>query len=251
MHIDWWTLALQVVNFAVLVWLLQRFLYRPVMRVLDERRKETDRAVLAAEEARRAAEQEAAVYRDKAAALDEERQQVLETARAATEDERQRVLAEAKREAGQFLERERSTIAAERAQALRELKDQALTLTTTLCQALLRETVHGAMAAAFLERLDERLGVLAAGNGEGWRELLGDGGSAAVVTAPPLTSAEQARWRERLAERLGASCAISFASDDALIAGARIELPGGRLEASWQSALDRARNILINNAGNS
>ena len=36
MHIDWWTIALQTVNFVILVWLLQRFLYRPVLR--DDRR---------------------------------------------------------------------------------------------------------------------------------------------------------------------------------------------------------------------
>ena len=34
MRFDWWTLALQTVNFAVLVWLLHRFLYRPVLRMI-------------------------------------------------------------------------------------------------------------------------------------------------------------------------------------------------------------------------
>ena len=31
MRIDWWTLALQAVNVLILVWLLGRFLFRPVM----------------------------------------------------------------------------------------------------------------------------------------------------------------------------------------------------------------------------
>ena len=43
MHFDWSTLALQTVNFAILVWLLHRFLYRPVLRLLDARRTEIDK----------------------------------------------------------------------------------------------------------------------------------------------------------------------------------------------------------------
>ena len=37
MEIDWWTLAIQTVNFLVVVWLLSRFLYRPVRRMIEAR----------------------------------------------------------------------------------------------------------------------------------------------------------------------------------------------------------------------
>jgi F-type H+-transporting ATPase subunit b len=40
MALDGWTIALQTVNFAILVWLLHRFLYRPVLRVIDARKAE-------------------------------------------------------------------------------------------------------------------------------------------------------------------------------------------------------------------
>ena len=57
MHFDWSTWALQTVNFAILVWLLHRFLYRPVLRLLDARRAEIDKQYAEAHmaEARRAA----------------------------------------------------------------------------------------------------------------------------------------------------------------------------------------------------
>ena len=38
MRIDWTTLALQTVNVLVLVWLLARFLFRPVSTIIAERR---------------------------------------------------------------------------------------------------------------------------------------------------------------------------------------------------------------------
>ncbi|MFY9876825.1 MAG: ATPase, partial [Rhodomicrobium sp.] len=43
MHLDWWTIALQTINFAILVWLLNRFLYKPVLRVIDARKAEVHR----------------------------------------------------------------------------------------------------------------------------------------------------------------------------------------------------------------
>ena len=39
MRFDWTTLLLQTVNLLVLVWLLQRFLFRPVMAIIAERRR--------------------------------------------------------------------------------------------------------------------------------------------------------------------------------------------------------------------
>jgi len=40
MRIDGWTLALQAINFAILVWLLQRFLYKPVLRAASAQANE-------------------------------------------------------------------------------------------------------------------------------------------------------------------------------------------------------------------
>ena len=38
MQIDWITVAAQIVNFLVLVWILQRLLYRPVTRAMARRK---------------------------------------------------------------------------------------------------------------------------------------------------------------------------------------------------------------------
>jgi len=39
MLIDWFTVVAQVVNFLILVWLLKRFLYRPILNAIDAREK--------------------------------------------------------------------------------------------------------------------------------------------------------------------------------------------------------------------
>ena len=40
MSIDWITVAAQIANFLVLVWLLKRFLYRPILDGIDAREAE-------------------------------------------------------------------------------------------------------------------------------------------------------------------------------------------------------------------
>ena len=37
MLVDWFTVAAQVVNFVILVWLLKRFLYQPILHAIDAR----------------------------------------------------------------------------------------------------------------------------------------------------------------------------------------------------------------------
>lgn len=43
MHLDPWTLGLQAANFLVLVWLLHRFLYRPVLGIIAARQAAADK----------------------------------------------------------------------------------------------------------------------------------------------------------------------------------------------------------------
>ena len=60
MLIDWFTVGAQIVNFLVLVWLLRRYLYRPVLAAIDAREQElaARRDAAAADRARATKERE-------------------------------------------------------------------------------------------------------------------------------------------------------------------------------------------------
>ena len=68
MSIDWVTVAAQAVNFLVLVWLLKRFLYRPILDGIDARERDIEARVTAAATAKAEADAAAASH---AAALQE------------------------------------------------------------------------------------------------------------------------------------------------------------------------------------
>jgi F-type H+-transporting ATPase subunit b len=123
---DWVTIAAQIVNFLVLIWLLQRVLYRPLARALKAREEEVSRSLREAESARRTAETEAEAHRDALRDLEDERHARLEVA----EQEAAALRAEMTKEA-------RGEIAAQRAAWQEQLEDEK---------------------AAFLDRLRRRAG---------------------------------------------------------------------------------------------
>ena len=60
MQIDWWTLGLQTINFLIVIWLLSRFLYRPVRKIIEEREAADQAASDEAEQKLKEAEEKVA-----------------------------------------------------------------------------------------------------------------------------------------------------------------------------------------------
>jgi len=56
MLIDWFTVIAQAVNFLVLVWLLKRFLYKPILDAIDARERKISETIAEAKETKQAAE---------------------------------------------------------------------------------------------------------------------------------------------------------------------------------------------------
>jgi len=125
-QVDWVTVAAQVVNFLVLVWLLQRVLYRPLTRALKEREEEVHRSLREAATARETAETEAEAHRVALRALEDARHARL----AAAEEEAASLFAE-------MTEKARGELAERRAAWQAQLEDEK---------------------AAFLDRLRRRAG---------------------------------------------------------------------------------------------
>lgn len=98
MNIDWVTVIAMIVNFLVLVFLLHRFLYGPILRVIDEREQKITRREAEAAAKTRFAEAEAARFREKESALREQANEHLEKARVAAEAEQRQLIAAARRE---------------------------------------------------------------------------------------------------------------------------------------------------------
>ena len=98
MLIDWFTVGAQVLNFVILVWLLKRFLYRPVLDAIDAREARIAQQIAEATATQASALREQEDFKHRNEDFDAHREALLKQATVDAEAERQR-LAEAARQA--------------------------------------------------------------------------------------------------------------------------------------------------------
>ena len=236
MQIDWWTLGLQAINVLVLIWLLSRFLFRPVAAIVAARQA----AIAAALEEARAAAEAAAAQKEAAAAetarLAAARDEALQAAAREAAAEKTTLLAAARTEAGQARAAARDEIARLRQAETAAAADRAGRLAVEIAARLLTRLPERARAADFVDGLADAF----AGLPEASRSLIGaDGAPLRLRAAGALDEAALRRCRERLADALGRPVEIAVTVDPALIAGLEIETPHAIVRNSLRADLDR------------
>ncbi|MGO8866538.1 MAG: hypothetical protein ACLQME_08560 [Alphaproteobacteria bacterium] len=248
MRLDWWTIALQTVNFAVLVWLLHRFLYKPVLRMIDARKAEVQRQYDDAKATEDKAKAQLKAIEAERAGIAAEREAALKAAAAEAQEAAAARRTQAEREAQALLDGVRKTLAAERERALAEARRLAFDLGAEFARRLLAEVPMQLRAEAWIERIEQHLKTLPKPELDALTRQLADGRTLTVVTASPLPPAMTDTWRNRLSRPLGDGVTIVFDVNPELIAGAELHFPTAVLRFSWQSALAAVRSEVGGNA---
>lgn len=96
MLIDWFTVGAQALNFVILIWLMKRFLYKPVLRAIDAREKRIAAELAAADEKKAEALKERDAFRQKNEEFDRKRDELWNRTTEEAKDERRRLAEEAR-----------------------------------------------------------------------------------------------------------------------------------------------------------
>lgn len=99
MKINWFTVIAQVINFLVLVWLLKRFLYKPILKAIDEREKKIAAQIKDADDKKAAAIKEQDDFKKKNDDFDQQKKELMDKAVADTNAEKNKLLEAAKNDA--------------------------------------------------------------------------------------------------------------------------------------------------------
>ena len=137
--INWGLLIAQIFNVVLLVWLLTRFLYRPVLNMLNERTRRVQEGL---QDAERVKEQLARAKQDYDAELARARQEaaaLLGQAQERAKAQEQEIIAQARQEAERIRNEAREQAVQEREQLLRDLKNQMAELVTMTASRVLGE----------------------------------------------------------------------------------------------------------------
>lgn len=241
MTLDWWTLGLQTINVVVLVWLLSRFLFRPVVRIVAERQQQAGRLLDEAAAAKATAEAE----RQQAQAAREELAAQREAALAAVQREaaaaRERLLADAHAEAERQRVQAEAALQAQRLAAQAQLEAQAGTLALDIATHLLARLPDSLRVTAFIDGLVEGLEQLAPAA----RQTLCAEHGALTLRAPrPLAADELQRCRAALAPALGGEPQLRVEVEPGLIAGLELEGSSAVVRNSFRADLARLQREL-------
>ena len=246
MNFSWWTFALQVANFLILVWLLKRFLFKPVSAIVARRKEEIARGMAEASAEKQKALNLQRDLQAQRAGIEAERQKAFDEQRLQLAAECKRMIDEARAEAEKIRNQAAAQLGEERTAATQELFSRTLELAVNLAERLLRELAPPAIEQAFLTRVLDYLDGLPAPERAALVSHLG-ANSLVVTTAHPLDAREEAQWREQLGKRIGAAAGIQFNSEPGLIAGAEITFPSAILRFNWRDALTTAAREINRN----
>jgi len=248
MTVDWWTLALQGINFLVLVWLLSRVLFRPVRAVIEKRRELSEKAFADAEALKAEAEAERRRFEEDRTKLAEERQAELDRLHAAMEEERGKVLAAAKTSADALVEDARKSLTREREGVLRELRGEMAKTAADLAGRLIRDSGAGAPGDGLAERIEAYLEALPADERRRLdKELEAADAKVTLVTATSLDDEQKRGWSERLGAAIGKDHDLSFETDPKILGGAELRFPHAVVNFSWAEQLRKAEDALQGN----
>ncbi len=236
MTINWWTLGIQTVNIAVLVWLLGRFFWRPVAAIIEQRRATTQRTLADAAALRIQATTALAEIERTRASFGQEREAILAAARDAAEQARTARLQEAATDVAALVAASKQ--AAEKGQLAADAAwaERASQLAVEIAGRLLARLDGAAVRAAFLDwllveirRLPDPARQAAAAEGVGLE----------AVSSTALDPADQARYRTLIGDAFGAHPQIAFTADPALIAGLELHGPDFTVSNSWRADLTK------------
>jgi len=237
-ELDWSTFLLEIVNFAALVWILKRFLYRPVLAVIAKRRAEIDASLADAAGMREQAETLQAQYQQRLVDWENEKEKARDGLHEEIADERERLTAalmkslEQEREKARFLDRQREQEAAR--QAEQEAIRQSLAFTARLLGRLASPEVEQRLLALALDELDglpeDKVAAL--------REVTaGETPTLQICSAFELPATQRQTLEQRLTALLGTAPECHFQQVPELQAGLRIELGPWVMRANLRDEL--------------
>jgi F-type H+-transporting ATPase subunit b len=238
MELSWSTFLLEIVNFLVLVWILKRFLYKPVLDVIARRRMQIEQTLQAAKDERLASEALQTQYENRLADWEQEREARRKTLQREFEAERTRRLDALAAELED--ERRKARVLAEREQreTERRLEIQALQLGRDFAARLLTRLAGPALEGRLLDVALDDLVALPEAQRQTLHQAWHNGnGRIEVISAHPVDQSRRRRLEQALTELVGQAITCNYREDPDLIAGVRLHLGAWVLHANLQDEL--------------
>jgi F-type H+-transporting ATPase subunit b len=234
MLIDWFTVIAQIINFLILVWLLKRFLYKPILEAVNEREKKIADELNDAEMKKADAQKEKNEFQQKNNEFDIQRSDLLNKAKEEAKDERKKLLEQARKDAEALRSKFQESLQNEQQQLNDELiqrtQKQVIEVSRKLLSDIADSTLEENIVSVFLKKITS----LSADEKNNLSKALGTSGKIIIQSTFPLTGEIKNRIIDALKKINGSAGDVLFEADAKQIGG--IELIAAGYKLSWSIA---------------
>ena len=253
MKIDWFTVVAQAINFLVLLWLMKRFLYKPILHAIDEREKRIAEELANAETEKSAAKKQKEEYDRKHEDLEGQRAAFLKNAEDEAQAEKLRLLKKARDAADELSTKRRESMVEEerisRQAIRRRTQVEVLAITKKVLADLAGSSLEEQVVGVFNQRLrdldEAEINSLASA-------LKTRPNPVAVRTALDISPELRTATEASIKEIVGSQTKVTFESDPELISGIELSVNGHKIAwsvADYLSSIKEGFDDLLNERG--
>ena len=232
MKINWFTVIAQVINFLILVWLLKKFLYKPILNAIDEREKKIRDQLKDADDKKAVAQKEQDDFKKKNEDFDQQKKALMDKAVADADAEKQKLIDGAKADADTL----RTTIekaakekqASDNAEIIEKTRQQVFVITRKALVDIASISLEEQSVNTFLKHLKE----LNDDEKKQFIEMFKTNSNAILVrSAFELPEKQQKKINDTINEILDTKETLQFKTAPEIISG--IELSKNGYKLSW------------------
>lgn len=238
MQFDLSTFILEIINFLVLIWILQRLFYRPLLEVIAKRKQFIDQTLADAKATQQQAEQQRSLYENRQNLWEQEKQAAVNALHRQLEAERAAHLKQLAIDLEQERQKINVTLARRQQELQRQAEKQALLNAAKFAGLLLQQAAGPELEARLFAMLTEQLSALPEACRLCLQTLDSKKNVAIKVTsAYALTGEQQQQLQQCFSTQINSPVTLQYHQDSGLLAGLRIDIGAWVLNANLQHEL--------------
>jgi F-type H+-transporting ATPase subunit b len=241
MSINWFGIVAQMVNFLILLWLLKKFFYKPVLQVMKDRQERINQLQMEAQEKMEQANDLIRTYLEKKTILVEKEEEIMEQAKSEAMERKEELLAEYKEEASNKRKAYLDEVAEEREAFLSKLRKTLSGNAVILSEHILKNVAGLDLQEIFyedflnkVEKLDESV----------FGEKSGKGRAITLRSAYPLDGGDKDKFRAVLASKIQDLQQVEYVVKDDFVLGYELQFETMTISSHLRKYLDESEKNL-------
>ncbi|MDP4285226.1 MAG: F0F1 ATP synthase subunit B [Bacteroidota bacterium] len=239
MQINWFTVIAQVINFLILVWLLKRFLYKPVLNAIDEREKKIADQLNDAEAKKAEAQKERDEFEQKNEDFDKEREARLDKVQEDAKAEKQRLFEEVRTESNTLRAKYETALKQEEQNIADTIKRKTQDEVFAIASKALSDLASASLEEQLIKMFVKRIQDLNEEEKKNFREAFSNSNTTIIIkSAFELQASSKENVEKAINEITGKETNFQYQPVPELVSGIEIDAENYKLSWNIESYLE-------------